>query len=579
MLVRRPVRVPHLRLAVLAAFIGLAAGGAAWVLVHIIGLFTNVFLFRRWAWNVPDFSTLDRSPWVVFVAVAGAGVVTLLALWAPTIRGHGIPEAMEAILTKQSRVSPQTAIAKPLSAAVAIGTGGPFGAEGPIIVTGGALGSLLGQVLHVSPSERKVLLASGAAAGMAATFGAPLAAVVLAIELLLFEFSTRAFVPLVVATSVAGAIHAAAFGFGPLFTVPEHDFAGLAQLPWFAGLGILCGLLATLIARGLFVVERAYRRLPVDERWHPMLGALVWASLGLLVPRALGVGYAVIDDALAGRLAVGTLAALAIGKLVIWWLALASGTSGGTLAPILLISSCAGGLVGHAVHVFAPGVGSPTTFALVAMAATFGAATRAPFAAIVFVFELTRDYDVILPLMLATILAEMIARATLSESLMTEKLARRNVTVPSEFRPDAMATTRVREVMTTQVSTLPADALIADALEKFVNGKHSSYPIVNGDGECVGVVSRSDLLAVPADDQTPLAEAFGGEVVTVRPSDTALAALHRMLDESVDHLPVVADGRLVGICTRTDVLRARQQLAEAERRQPGWIARLRVGEG
>src|SRR5262245_18182575 len=579
MLVRRPARVPHLRLAVLAAFIGLAAGGAAWVLVHIIGLFTNVLLFRQWGWSVPDFSTLDRSPWVVFVAVAGAGVVTVLAVWAPTIRGHGIPEAMEAILTKQSRVSPQTAIAKPLSAAVAIGTGGPFGAEGPIIVTGGALGSLLGQVLHVSPSERKVLLASGAAAGMAATFGAPLAAVVLAIELLLFEFSTRAFVPLVVATSVAGAVHAAAFGFGPLFTVPQHDFAGLAQLPWFAGLGIFCGLLATLIARGLFVVERAYRRLPVSEHWHPMLGALDWASLGILVPRALGVGYAVIDDALAGRLAVGTLAALAIGKLVIWWLALASGTSGGTLAPILLISSCAGGLVGHVVHGFAPGVGSPTTFALVAMAATFGAATRAPFAAIVFVFELTRDYDVILPLMLATILAEMIARATLSESLMTEKLARRNVTVPSEFRPDAMATTRVREVMTTQVSTLPADAVIADALEKFVSGKHSSYPIVNGDDECVGVVSRSDLLAVPADDQTPLAEAFGGEVVTVRPSDTALAALHRMLDESVDHLPVVADDRLVGICTRTDLLRARQRLAEAERRQPGWISRLRVGEG
>jgi H+/Cl- antiporter ClcA len=199
-------------------------------------------------------------------------VVTLLALWAPTIRGHGIPEAMEAVLTKQSRVSPRTAIAKPLSAAVAIGSGGPFGAEGPIIVTGGALGSLLGQVLHVSPSERKVLLASGAAAGMAATFGAPLAAVVLAIELLLFEFSMRAFVPLVVATSVAGAVHAAAFGFGPLFTVPHHDFAGLAQLPWFAGLGVFCGLLATVIAKGLFVVERAYRRLPVDDRWHLMLG-------------------------------------------------------------------------------------------------------------------------------------------------------------------------------------------------------------------------------------------------------------------------------------------------------------------
>jgi chloride channel protein, CIC family len=360
------------------------------VLVHLIGLFTNLFLFQQWGWEVPDFSDLERGPLVVVVAVLGAAVVTLLARWSPVIRGHGIPEAMEAVLVRQSRIAPRTAVAKPLSAAVAIGTGGPFGAEGPIIVTGGALGSLLGQALHVSASERKILLACGAAAGMAATFGAPLAAVVLAIELLLFEFSTRAFVPLVVATSIAAAVHAAAFGPGPLFDVPAHQFAGLAQLPWFAVLGVGCGLLATLIARGLFAVERAYRRLPVSDTWHPMIGAVAWASLGLLVPRALGVGYDVIDDALAGRLALGTLAVLAVGKLVIWWLALASGTSGGTLAPILIISSCAGGLTGGLLHHVVPSV-SATSFALVAMAATFGAATRAPFAAIVFVFELTRD--------------------------------------------------------------------------------------------------------------------------------------------------------------------------------------------
>ncbi len=338
-------RIPHLRLAALAAVIGLAAGGAAWVLVHLIALFTNLFLFQQWGWEMPDFRDLDRSPLIVVVAVLGAAIVTLLARWSPVIRRHGIPEAMEAILMRQSRIAPRTAVAKPLSAAVAIGTGGPFGAEGPIIVTGGALGSLLGQVLHVSASERKILLASGAAAGMAVTFGAPLAAVVLALELLLFEFSTRAFVPLVVASSLAGAVPAAAFGAGPLFSVPVRDFAGLTQLPWFALLGVACGLLATLIARGLFAVEHAYRRLPVSEAWHPVIGAVAWASLGLLVPRALGVGYDVIDDALAGRLALGTLAALAIGKLVIWWLALASGTSGGTLAPILIISSCAGGLV------------------------------------------------------------------------------------------------------------------------------------------------------------------------------------------------------------------------------------------
>ncbi|HMK11466.1 MAG TPA: chloride channel protein, partial [Acidimicrobiales bacterium] len=317
-----------LLLCALAVAIGLAAGGAAWVLIKLIAILTNLLLFHRWGTTLPSYATLELGPLVVLTAMAGATVVTLLARFAPIIRGHGIPEAMDAVLTRRSRVAPRTAVAKPLSAAVAIGTGGPFGAEGPIIVTGGAIGSLVGQVIHVSANERKILLACGAAAGMAATFGTPLAAVVLAIELLLFEFSPRGFIPLVVATSVAGGVHALLLGSGPLFAVPPHDFAGLGQLPLYASLGLACGLLAVLITRGLFVVEGVFRRLPFGEAWHPIVGALVWASLGLLVPRALGVGYDVIGDTLAGRLALGTLAVLCLGKLIIWWIALGSGTSG-----------------------------------------------------------------------------------------------------------------------------------------------------------------------------------------------------------------------------------------------------------
>ncbi len=564
-----------LRLSVLAAAVGLAAAGAAWVLVHLIGLLTNAFLFQRWGWDLPDFSELERTPLVVVVAVAGAGVVTLLAKWAPVIRGHGIPEAMDAILNNQSRIAPRTAIAKPASAAVAIGTGGPFGAEGPIIVTGGAIGSLLGQILHVSPSERKVLLASGAAAGMAATFGSPLAAVVLAIELLLFEFSARAFIPLVVATSVAGGAHAALFGSGPLFTVPDHHFSGLSELPTFAVVGLVCGLLATLIAKGLFVVEDLYRRLPVAETWHPMIGALAWASLGLLVPRALGVGYDVIDDALAGRLAVGALAALAAGKLVVWWIALASGTSGGTLAPILIISSTTGALLGHVASDLFPGMGlSPASVALVAMAATFGAAARAPFAAIVFMFELTRDYDAILPLMLATVLADLVARALLHDSLMTEKLTRRGVRVPASYHADVLRTTSVASVMTRDVETLAAADSIDDADARFDVGHHSAYPVVDGEGRVVGIVARGDALREELSGSTLLRDLPERDLVTVTPTDTVVTALQRMLDEGVDHLPVLEDGRLVGICTRTDVLHARRRQLEDERRQTGWLPRV-----
>src|SRR5438477_8960380 len=317
-----------LLLAGLAALIGLAGGLAAYVLIHLIALLTNLAFFHRVGWTLPSFTNLPRSPNIVIVAVVGGLVVASIARWAPIIRGHGIPEAMEAVLTKQSRVAPRTAVAKPVSAAVAIGTGGPFGAEGPIIVTGGALGSLIGQVIRVTPSERKILLACGAAAGMSATFGAPLAAVVLAIELLLFEFSHRALVPLVVASSVAGAMHAALFSAGPLFHVPPHNYAGLSSLPVFGLVGVACGLLAALICKGLYVVEGGFRRLPVPEFWHPIVGAVGFACVGLVVPRALGVGYGTINDVLANKLAAGVLAGLLIAKLVAWWLALGSGPSG-----------------------------------------------------------------------------------------------------------------------------------------------------------------------------------------------------------------------------------------------------------
>src|SRR5205807_4934165 len=244
-----------LLLSVLAAVIGSLAGLAAYALIHLIALLTNMALFGRVGWKLPSFRTLDPSPRLVIAPVIGALAVAGLAKWSPIIRGHGIPEAMEAVLEKQSRIALRTAIAKPLSAAIAIGTGGPFGAEGPIIVTGGSLGSLVGQLLHVSPSERKILLASGAAAGMAATFGAPIAAVALAFELLLFEFSTRSLIPLVVASSVAGGVHVLVFGSGPLFAVPAHHFAGLAQLPLYIPLGLACGLLATVIVKGVFALE------------------------------------------------------------------------------------------------------------------------------------------------------------------------------------------------------------------------------------------------------------------------------------------------------------------------------------
>ena len=569
MIDRTPTR-RLLLLSALATLLGFAGGGAAWVLVHLITVITNAAVFHRLATEEIPYTELDAG-WTLFVvAVGGALLISLLARWAPVIRGHGIPEAMEAVLTNQSRVSPRTAIAKPISAALAIGTGAPFGAEGPIIVTGGAIGSLLGQVIRISPSERKILLAAGAAAGMSATFGSPLAAVVLAIELLLFEFSVRAFIPLVVATAIAGGMHTVLFGDGPLFQVPQHDYAGLDVLPAFVLLGIACGVLAIVISRGLFAVEDLYRRLPISEFWHPAVGAVGFVTVGLFVPRALGMGYDAIGDVLGARLAVGTVAALAAGKLLAWWLALGSGTSGGTLAPILLISASFGTVVGSGLNDILPGTDVALgAFAIVAMAATFGAATQATFTAMVFVFELTRDYDVILPLMLATVVADLIYSAVNEDSLMTEKLRRRGLLIGRHYGVDPFTSARVGDIMTSAVEVLPAAATVGDARARFTAGGHGAYPIVD-DGRLAGIVARGDVLR---DDAAPLLDHASTQVVTVRSSDRAQTALRVMLDEAVEHVPVVDGDVLLGICTRTDLLKVRRRQFELDRPQAGLAAR------
>lgn len=565
-------RLPYL--IVLAVGIGVVAGGAAYLLVRGIGLITGLALLGEWSWGeIPPLSDLEPSPRTVIAAVAGAFVVATIARWEPLIRGHGIPEAMDAVLRRQSRIRPRAGLAKPVSAAIAIGTGGPFGAEGPIIVTGGAIGSLVGQIIKVTPSERKILLASGAAAGMAATFGAPLASVLLAIELLLFELSMRSLIPLVVAASVAGGINAAIFGEGALFVVPAHDYAGLGVLPLYAVLGLASGGLALVIAHGLFAVERAFRGSPIPLFFRPAAGAVVFATIGLLVPQALGVGYDVIDDVLAGNLAIGTLALVVTAKMVAWWVALGSGTSGGTLAPILLIGAAFGGLFAASLLKFAPDLGiSQGAFAVVAMAAIFGAATRAPFTAIVFVFELTRDFDVILPLMLSTVLAALIFAAFSRESIYTERLSRRGIRVGGELTADPLRTTAVADVMNRLVDTVEPATPAGEVADRISRGERGAFPVVDDAGRCVGIVSRRDLLAERVARDAPVGDLASSDVVSIGPDSSLLEALRTMTDENINHLPVIEDGRLVGICTRADIVRARSDELALERMDEGWLA-------
>src|SRR5580700_10344272 len=392
----------------LAAAIGLVAGIVAFVLYKLIGLFTNLFFYHRWS---TDFSSPQHNHlgWLVIVIpVIGGLIVGVMAKYGTSkIKGHGIPEAMEAVLFNRSRIAPRVAILKPISAAIAIGTGGPFGAEGPIIQTGGAIGSLVGQAFHTTAVERKVLLACGAAAGMSATFNTPIAGVILAIELLLFEFKSRSFIPLVIASTIATAVHMQLLGTGPMFTVAAMDFGIPRALPFYVLLGGLCGLAAVGLSKALYWVEDLFEKVPIDELWWPAMGALALGIIGFFVPRVFGVGYDTIGDILNGQLMWKLLLVVMIAKFAALVIALGSGTSGGLLAPTFMWSAALGGAFALVADRIFPGSHlSPGAFALVAMGAVFGAASRATFSFIIFAFEITRDYNSVLPLMLVAVLAD-----------------------------------------------------------------------------------------------------------------------------------------------------------------------------
>ena len=364
---------------------------------------------------------------MILVPVVGGLIVGFMAKYgSEKIKGHGIPEAMEAVLTSRSRIEAKVAILKPLSAAIAIGTGGPFGAEGPIIQTGGAVGSLFGQFIATTASERKVLLACGAGAGMAATFNTPIAGVILAIELLLFEFRARSFIPLVIATTLATSVRWFLLGQHSMFSMDPHVlFDPIHGLPYYLLLGVICGFAAVGFTKFLYWVEDLFDHLPINDLWHPAIGAFFLGVIGFFIPRVLGVGYDTISDILHNNLALKVLVLLMIFKALALVVSLGSGTSGGLLAPMFMSSAALGGVFAMIINHFLPGAHlSPGAYALVAMGAVFGAAARATFALIVFAFEITRNYDSVLPLMITCVIADMIALRYLPSSIMTEKLTR-----------------------------------------------------------------------------------------------------------------------------------------------------------
>jgi H+/Cl- antiporter ClcA len=563
-----------LTISVFAILIGIIGAYVAQALLKLIAFFTNLFFFQRLSTAAASPADHTLGLFVILVPVVGALIIGVMARYgSERIRGHGIPEAIEAILINGSRVEPKVAVLKPLSSAISIGSGGPFGAEGPIIMTGGAVGSLIAQFLHLTSAERKTLLVAGAAAGMSATFATPLAAVLLAVELLLFEWKPRSLIPVALSSATAAAVRRYILGLGPLFPVPAHPvFIGPEGLAGCVIAGLLAGILSALLTQAVYAAEDGFQRLPIHWMWWPAIGGVVIGVGGWMFPQALGVGYDVIGDLLQGDVAGRVILGVLIVKSIIWSVSLGSGTSGGVLAPLLMMGGALGGI--ESWYLPAEGVGF---WPLVSMGAILGGTMRSPLTGVVFALELTHDVNMLLPLLVAVTIAHGFTVLTLRRSILTEKIARRGYHLSREYAIDPLEILFVREVMRTSIAALPADATL-DSLRRILRSDSARrtqrlYPVI-GDAQTVaGVVTRRDLQTLVRQPfehaATPLTSIVKTGPVVAYPDESLRMIVFRMAETGLTRFPVVTreQSRLIGMIALSDLLKARALNLEAEQRR------------
>jgi H+/Cl- antiporter ClcA/predicted transcriptional regulator len=549
----------------LAIGIAFAAGIIARVLTAAIALVTNIAFLQRISFEKVAPAQHHLGALVIVVPVIGGLIVGVMARYgSKAIRGHGIPEAMEQVLTNQSRIPPRLTFLKPLSAAFAIGTGGPFGAEGPIIATGGALGSLVGQVLGTTAAERKTLLAAGAAAGMSATFGSPVAAVLLAVELLLFEFRSRSIIPVALASATAAGVRMAFLGTAPVFAMPPITQPSGEALAFYVILGGVIGVIATWVTRAVYAVEDVFEKLPIHWMWWPAMGGLAVGVVGYFAPRTMGVGYDNIEHIVSGSLVGEALVTLFVLKFVSWVIALGSGTSGGTLAPLFTIGGGLGSALGALAVSFLPGLGvDPKIAALVGMAAIFAGASRALLTSVVFAFETTLQPLGLLPLLGGCAAAYFASCLLMKNTIMTEKIARRGVRVPSDYSADFLEQVSVGTVATREVDAIAA----SDGLEQVrawiesdaASAQHQGFPVIDDDDRLVGVVTRRQIFDRKLPERTRMFELVGRPPVVAFEDWSLRDAADAMVKENIGRLPVVARAhpdRVLGMLTRSDLIGA-----------------------
>ena len=563
-----------IKICAFAVLVGFVSGLVAQALLELIYLFTNIFYYHRFSFAITNPANHHLGAWAILIPpIGGLLVGVMIYFWEPTLKGHGIPEAMESVLFGHSRMRIRVAILKPLATAFAIGTGGPFGAEGPIIQTGAALGSLFGQAIGLTPYYRRVLLASGAAAGMAATFTAPFAGILVAIELLLFELRARSFIPVALAASVATAVRIYFAGWTPLFPTPAFKLTGMNELWLFALLGVLMGMVGIAMIRTLSWLEDFFDELPIKHAliWSPAIGALILGVIGHFYPQVLGTSYDTIRDMLNDRLGPGKLVGISIAKFWALVISLGSGTTGGVFAPSLVV----GGGLGSAFamlfqHIFPRLVSDPAFYALAAMAAVFGGIARAPLTSIVFLFELSHNPNALLPLIVCVMISDGFVRLFSRESIMTIKLVKRGLIVLQDYSVPVLMRARIDQVMRKQFNQFKAEDELREVLKNFVPGDVSFVPVVENDGALAGIVEPHDLLRTePTDHHFKMREIARRDFVLAFPGEL-IDQVHRdMMLKNTENVVVVEPGSRVpiGIARANDILQLRRWLMEEETRE------------
>jgi chloride channel protein, CIC family len=568
-----------LLLSLMAAAIGILSAFIAYALVTLIGLITNLSFYQRVSTAFTSPASHHLGLLVILPPIIGGLIIGLMARYgSEQIRGHGIPEALEAILIGRSRIGLKVAVLKPLSSAISIGTGGPFGAEGPIIMTGGAFGSLFAQAFKLSAAERKTLLVAGAAGGMAAIFSTPLAAVLLAVELLLFEWKPRSFIPVAFSAITAGLVRVALLGKGPIFPIPPHPQLSSTEIIYALGVGIIAGLGSSVLTVLVYAFEDAFRKLPIHWMYWPIIGGLVIGLGGLINPHALGVGYDTIRSLLSGNVVGLALISLLIVKTLIWSIALGSGTSGGVLAPLMIIGGAMGALEAHLIP-----AGDAGLWVLISMAGMMGGTMRSPFTAIVFALELTHDLNVLPALLIACVAADAVTVLLMRRSILTEKVARRGLHLTREYGVDPLELTRVGEAMDKYPNVIRPDMPLREFADKFMFSntllRHQAFLVGNPPDRLLGIITKSDvlnhLLRQDVDLDAPIVSIAVRDPVVAYTDELLSQATTKMLRHKVGRLPVVSrddPGKVVGYLGRTEVFGARQRVLHEEYvRERGWL--------